>query len=143
MMQNTGSLMFKAQWFWIMGLAGMLFSILALFFMAGLYSLLSEIILNKGNAVGLLVCFCFASFPGVIGLACQYGALLLDFKILGFLCWFLAILWMIALQVLSLREALGIRSGQAILLFVSPGVLLLIFLPLVLWVLYACTSLIK
>jgi len=141
--QNTVSIMHKAQWFWILGWMGIFFSFLVLFFLAGLYSLLSEIIFKKGNAVGILACFGFAAFPGVIGSACQYGALLLDFTTVGFLCSFLAILWMIALQILALREALDIQSGQAILLFLSPGFLLLIFLLLVLWVSYAAVSLIK
>ncbi|WP_054693512.1 YIP1 family protein [Syntrophomonas palmitatica] len=82
--QNTVSIMHKAQWFWIIGWMGIFFSFLVLFFLAGLYSLLSEIIFKKGNAVGILACFCFAAFPGVIGSACQYGAFCLTLQPSGF-----------------------------------------------------------
>jgi len=143
LLQNTSPSVYKPHWFWIFGGIGLFFCFLGLFFIAGLYSLLSEIIYKKGNAAGILAGFCFASFPGILGLACQYGAMLLDLERVGFLCSFLAVLWMMVLQVLALREALDIRSSQAVLLFVAPVLLLLILLALLFWVFYTGTSLIK
>lgn len=114
---------------WVFAGMGIILSFFILALTAGLFSLLSEIFYQRGNASGLLVCLSFAVIPGVLGPPLQYGATLLGVSWLGVVLSLLAIIWVIVLQVLSLREALEIQTGQAILLFILPG-LFIIFLLL-------------
>lgn len=114
---------------WAFAALGVILSFFILALTAGLLSLLSEIFYQRGNASGLLVCLSFAVIPGVLGPPLQYGATLLGVSWLGVILSLLAIIWVIVLQVLSLREALEIQTGQAILLFILPG-LFIIFLSL-------------
>jgi len=108
---------------WVFAILGVILSFFILALTAGLLSLLSEIFYQRGNASGLLVCLCFAVIPGVLGPPLQYGATLLGISWLGVIFSLLAVIWMLVLQVLSLREALELQTGQAILLFIIPGLL--------------------
>ncbi|MGE5389969.1 MAG: YIP1 family protein [Deltaproteobacteria bacterium] len=110
------------QFLWLYQVMGALFSFLMLFVMAGLFSLLSELLFNKTNASGLLVCLGFASLPGILGPALYFSAFIIDAQWLGVLCSVLVGIWMLVLQVLSLSEALEISTGQAVALFILPGV---------------------
>jgi hypothetical protein len=114
---------------WVFAILGIILSFFILALTAGLLSLLSEIFYQRGNASGLLVCLCFAFIPGVLGPPLQYGATLLGISWLGVIFSLLAVIWVLVLQVLSLREALELQTGQAILLFILPG-LFFIFLLL-------------
>lgn len=116
--QLVSALNLDILWFW--GLLGAVFSVVPLFVMAGLSSLLSEVIYKKSNASGLLVCLSFASVPGALGPPLQYAAILLGLSGLGTLFSLLALVWVLVLQVLSLREALVLQTGQAIFIFLLP-----------------------
>ncbi|MEN6350548.1 MAG: Yip1 family protein [Syntrophomonas sp.] len=115
----------SSKWLWAFGVIGTASSILVLLFMAGFFSLLSEIIFGQGNAKGLLACLSFASVPGILGAPLQYAALLIDLPGMQVIFPFLAFLWVVILQLLSLREALGLQKGQALLLFILPSLILL------------------
>lgn len=119
------------QFVWLYQIMGALFSFMMLFVMAGLFSLLSELVFNKTNASGLLVCLAFASLPGVLGPALYYSALIADAQWLGVLCSVLIGIWILVLQVLSLSEALEISTGQAVALFILPGIFIIVALVLV------------
>jgi hypothetical protein len=111
----------NANLMWVIAGLGVVLSFFMLAITAGLFSLLSEIFYQRGNASGLLVCLSFAVIPGVLGPPLQYGATLLGISWLGVICSLLAVIWVLVLQVLSLREALELQTGQAILLFILPG----------------------
>jgi len=113
---------------WAFAILGVILSFFILALTAGLLSLLSEIFYQRGNASGLLVCLCFAVIPGALGPPLQYGATLLGISWLGVTFSLLAVIWMLVLQVLSLREALELQTGQAILLFIMPGLLFFLVL---------------
>ena len=119
----------NANLMWVIAGLGVILSFFMLAITAGLFSLLSEIFYQRGNASGLLVCLSFAVIPGVLGPPLQYGATLLGISWLGVICSLLAVIWVLVLQVLSLREALELQTGQAILLFILPG-LFIVFLCL-------------
>lgn len=113
---------------WAFAGLGLILSFFILALTAGLLSLLSEIFYQRGNASGLLVCLSFAVIPGVLGPPLQYGATLLGVSWLGVIFSLLALIWVVVLQVLSLREALEVQTGQAILLFILPGLFIVLLL---------------
>jgi hypothetical protein len=113
---------------WVFAGLGIILSFFILALSAGLLSLLSEIFYQRGNASGLLVCLSFAVLPGVLGPPLQYGATLMGVSWLGVIFSLLAVIWVLVLQVLSLREALELQTGQAILLFILPGLFVVILL---------------
>jgi len=116
---------------WLYQVVGAIFSFLMLFIMAGLFSLLSELLFKKTNASGLLVCLGLAALPGILGPALYYSALTIDLPWLGLLCSVFVGAWILVLQVLSLSEALDISTGQAIALYILPAFFILIGLTLV------------
>lgn len=111
---------------WLYQILGALFSFCMLFVMAGLFSLLSELLFNKTNASGLLVCLSFAALPGILGPALYYSASIIGLPWLGIACSVAAGVWLLILQILSLAEALDISIRQAIALFILPGLLILV-----------------
>ncbi|HBQ27272.1 MAG TPA: hypothetical protein DD791_12825 [Syntrophomonas sp.] len=113
---------------WVFAGMGIILSFFILALTAGLFSLLSEIFYQRGNASGLLVCLSFSVIPGVLGPPLQYGATLLGVSWLGVIFSLLAVIWVVVLQVLSLREALELQTGQAILLFILPGLFIVLLL---------------
>ncbi|MDD2372075.1 MAG: Yip1 family protein [Syntrophomonadaceae bacterium] len=113
---------------WVFAGLGVILSFFILALTAGLLSLLSEIFYQRGNASGLLVCLSFAVIPGALGPPLQYGATLLGVSWLGVILSLLAVIWVLVLQVLSLREALELQTGQAVLLFILPGLLVVLLL---------------
>lgn len=116
---------------WLYQILGALFSICMLFVMAGLFSLLSELLFNKINAAGLLVCLSFASLPGVLGPALYYSSSIVGLPWLGIACSIVVGVWILVLQILSLAESLDISIGQAIALFILPGLLILVGLVVI------------
>lgn len=119
------------EFLWLWQVLAAIFSFFMLFVMAGLFSLLSELFYKTTNASGLLVCLGFASLPGLLGPALYYGATLMDRQWLGVLFSMLAGIWTLILQVISLREALEISTGRAVVLFLLPGLLLFLSLLLI------------
>ncbi|SHH07060.1 Yip1 domain-containing protein [Thermosyntropha lipolytica DSM 11003] len=108
---------------WVVGL----FSFIMLFVMAGIYSLLADIIYGRNNAKGLLVCLALASLPGVLGSALSYVLALAGIKWLGMLFSLAAGMWVIVLQILALREALELTTSGALLIYFIPFIVLFIF----------------
>ncbi|HHV17087.1 MAG TPA: hypothetical protein GXX58_11070, partial [Gelria sp.] len=76
----------NANLMWVIAGLGVILSFFMLAITAGLFSLLSEIFYQRGNASGLLVCLSFAVIPGVLGPPLQYGATLLGVSWLGVIC---------------------------------------------------------
>lgn len=105
---------------WLGALIGIIFSLILLFIMAGLYSLLGEIIYQSGNGSGLLASLGFASLPGIFGPPLQYIAILADLNPLSMLISFAITIWLLVLQVIAIREALRLSTGQATFLFIIP-----------------------
>lgn len=110
---------------WLAGGLGVIASIIMLFLIAGLLSLISEIIFGQANAKGLLVCLSFAYLPSVLSAPLQYAALLIGIKTAAIALPLLTLLWVLVLQVIALREALNLRNSQAVLLFILPVLILL------------------
>lgn len=112
--------MIPAQAIWVLNATGALGAMFFLFIFSGLLSLISEIIYGKFNAGGILVVLCFASVPGILGPPLQYAALLAGINWLGVLLSGLAMVWVLVLQVIGLREALNVTTGQAVLVMIFP-----------------------
>ncbi|MGR6837351.1 YIP1 family protein [Syntrophomonas erecta] len=107
---------------------GTLIALIFLLTISGILSLLSEILYKKGNAGGLVVCLGYATLPGILGPSVQLGAYIAGISWLAVGAPILAGGWVLILQVVALREALDIKSSQAIILFLLPVVLLLILI---------------
>lgn len=105
---------------WFINIVAGIFSFIMLFVIAAVFSLLGELIYGKSNAAGLLVCFAFVSIPGVLGPALQYVSSLAGIEWLAVFLSLAVGIWVLVLQVLALREALGINTGQAIIIFLLP-----------------------
>ncbi len=106
--------------FWWLGLAGLFMALLLWFLAAGLLSLLAEVIYGFGNGKALLTCLGFAVFPGVLGPACHYLAIIFSFESIGVILYLISAVWVIGLQVLAVKEALQLGTGQAILIYILP-----------------------
>lgn len=105
---------------WFINIVAGIFSFIMLFVMAAVFSLLGELFYGKGNAAGLLVCFAFASIPGVLGPALQYVSTLAGIEWLAVFLSLAVGIWVLVLQVLALREALALDTGQAVIVFLIP-----------------------
>jgi len=106
---------------WLWGTFEAVMVVMLWFVAAGLFSLLAEIIYGYGNGKGLLTCLGFAVFPGVFGPALYYIATLVDLNSAGMVFYILSIFWVMGLQVLAVREALTLTTGQAILIYLLPA----------------------
>ena len=98
---------------WLGAFIGVIFPLIMLFILAGLYSLLGELIYKSGNATGLLAGLSFASLPGIFGPPLQYVALSLGLNSLSNLISFAITIWLLVLQVIAIREALRLSTNQA------------------------------
>lgn len=114
-----------AQFIWLLGGIGIIFSLLILFLGAGFLSLLSEIIYSRGNSTGLLVGLCFAALPGVFGPLLQYGCAIIGLSWLGVIFYIITMIWVVVLQILAVRAAFNLSTGQALIIYFLP---LLIFI---------------
>ncbi len=108
---------------------GLLVSLSVLAVSAAIYNLLGEIIYKQANGRGILTCLAFASVPGILGPPLQYAVTLLHFNYININISVFAFLWVVALQIIGIREALVIQTGQALLLFILPW---LVFIVLIL-----------
>lgn len=106
---------------WMINLMGSILSVLLLLVISGLLSLISEIIYGKFNAGGILVVLCYASIPGILGPPIHYAFSLAGLEWLGATLALLAMIWVLVLQVIGIRESLQVTTGQAILIMVIPG----------------------
>ena len=111
---------------WVFGCIGIIVSVLLLFMMAGTLSLLGEFIYHQGNGSGLFVGFLFASLPGVLGPPLQYASVLIGVQYLGTILALLALLWVLILEVIAVREALQITTGEAAFLLILPVIAILL-----------------
>lgn len=76
---------------------------------------------RRGNASGLLTCLALAIIPGLVGSTLQYALVLLDLALWGGVVSLVTFVWVIVLQVLSLRESLALTTGQAVLIYILPA----------------------
>jgi hypothetical protein len=135
--QNTGiAASLPEAYIGIYLLLGLIISLAVLAAAAAVYNLLGEIMFQQANGRGMLCCLALAFVPGILAPPLQYA-----FSILNWGFWnagisLLAFVWVIVLQIIGIREALVIQGGQALLLFLLPGVILalLILFTLVLLV---------
>lgn len=113
---------------WLFSGISLLSAVIMLLVMTGVLSLLSELLYHKGNGPGLLCCLSFCIIPGVLGPPLYYAGALLGYKGLGWFLSFLVGVWVIILQVLALREALELNTGQAVLLYIMPVLALVVLI---------------
>ncbi|MDD3853037.1 MAG: YIP1 family protein [Syntrophomonadaceae bacterium] len=113
-------------------------SLLSIFFLSGFVSLLSEIFWEKANAGGVLTATCFASIPAVLAPPLAYAATITGLEWIGIILSLLIAGWVFILQLLGIREALEISTGQAVLLIFMP-LIILVFILICMVVLFAAT----
>lgn len=113
---------------WIGAVIGVVISVIMLFVMAGIYSLLGEIIYQNANASGLLTSLSFSSIPGILGPPLQYIAILLGLAPLSNLISFVIAMWLIVLQIIAIRESLELTTSQALVLFIIPIITIVILI---------------
>lgn len=113
-------------------------SLLSIFFLSGFVSLLSEIFWGKANAGGVLTATCFASIPAVLAPPLAYAATITGLEWIGIILSLLIAGWVFILQLLGIREALEISTGQAVLLIFMP-LIILVFILICMVVLFAAT----
>ena len=106
--------------YWMFSLFGATLSVLLLLVGSGLLSLISELIYGKFNAGGILVVLCYASIPGILGPPLHYASSLAGIPWLGAVLAGLAMLWVLVLQVIGVRESLRLTTGQTILIMILP-----------------------
>ncbi|HNX28152.1 MAG TPA: Yip1 family protein [Syntrophomonadaceae bacterium] len=114
------ALSLPAQYIWLLVCTGIILSLLGLFLGAGFLSLLSEIIYSRGNNMGLLVGLCFAVLPGLFGAVLQYVSMIIGLNWLGGTFSFISIIWVIVLQIIAVRAAFDLSTGQALIIYFSP-----------------------
>jgi len=107
---------------------GLLISLSVLGVSAAVYSLLGEIIYKQANGRGILTCLAFAFVPGVLGPPLQYATTLLNFSYLNFNISIFTFIWVVVLQIIGIREALVIQTGQALLVFVLPWLIFMVLI---------------
>lgn len=129
---QAGLGMLPAYLTWLLGSLGALASIVIWFVSAGIFSLLAELIYGYGNGKGVLACLGFAAFPGIFGPALYYASALLNMETLGLLLYALTMLWVIGLQLVAVREAFTLSTGQAVLIYFLPVALTLVIMILLL-----------
>lgn len=112
--------MIPANAYWMFSLFGVALSLLLLMVGSGLLSLISELIYGKFNAGGILVVLCYASIPGILGSPLHYASSLAGLPWLGAILAGLAMLWVLVLQVIGVRESLRVTTGQTILIMLLP-----------------------
>lgn len=112
--------MIPANAYWMFSLFGVALSLLLLMVGSGLLSLISELIYGKFNAGGILVVLCYASIPGILGPPLHYASSLAGLPWLGAILAGLAMLWVLVLQVIGVRESLRVTTGQTILIMLLP-----------------------
>lgn len=112
--------MIPANAYWMFSLFGAALSLLLLMVGSGLLSLISELIYGKFNAGGILVVLCYASIPGILGPPLHYASSLAGIPWLGAILAGLAMLWVLVLQVIGVRESLRVTTGQTILIMLLP-----------------------
>lgn len=118
--------------FWLLGGLGAIMAVLMWFVSAGLFSLLGEVLYGYGNGKAVLTCLSFAVFPGVLGPALHYAAVMISLETIGALLYLLSMLWVMVLQVLAVREALTLTTGQAVLVYILPLTAIIAFFVLLL-----------
>ncbi len=111
-----------AAWTSVGAVIGIVFSLIMIFVMAGIFSLLAELFFSNAspNAKGLLTCLSLASLPGLIGAPLQYTATVIGLSSLAAFIAFIVAIWLIVLQVIALRESLELTTSQAVVLFIIP-----------------------
>ncbi|NLJ72033.1 MAG: YIP1 family protein [Syntrophomonadaceae bacterium] len=109
-----------ANFYGAISIVGIIFSLVMLFVLVGLYNLFGELIYQSTNASGLLASLSFASIPAVFGPPLQYVLMLVNLQILSYIISLGIGIWLIVLQVIAIRESLSISTGQALLLFIIP-----------------------
>jgi len=113
-------------------------SLLSIFFLSGFVSLLSEMFWGKANAGGVLTTTCFASLPAVLAPPLAYAATITGVEWIGVIFSLLIAIWVFILQLLGIREALEVSTGQATLLIFMP-LIILVFVLICIAVLFAIT----
>lgn len=113
---------------WVFNFIIGIMSFVMLFLMAGLFSLLGDIIYSRENAKGLLACLAFATVPGVLGPPLQYLAFAAGMVWLGLVISLGIAMWLIVLQVISIREGLLVDTGQAVVIFIIPLIALTVIM---------------
>jgi len=117
-----------ASFLWLFLILGIIFSLLFLLATAGFLSLISEIVYKQGNSLGLLAGLCFAILPGALGALLQYGSLLLGIEWLGVLFSVITLIWVIVLQIMAVKTALGLSNGQALLIYFMPPLIIAVMI---------------
>ncbi len=118
------ALRLPAQYFWLFGLAVILFSLMVLFLSAGFFSLFSEIAYKRGNSLGLLATLSFAVLPSLLGSVLLYATTILGLDWLGAIITSISMIWVLVLQVIAVRAALDLSTGQALVVYFSPIIIL-------------------
>lgn len=113
---------------WVYGLLGGAILLFGLFLAAGILSLLSEICYGRSNGKGIMTTLAFTVFPGALGPPLHYLAILLKVSWLGMGFSLIAALWVMILQVISVRESFHLNTGQAVFIYFLPGILLAVLL---------------
>ncbi|MDR1617122.1 MAG: YIP1 family protein [Syntrophomonadaceae bacterium] len=100
--------------------------LLTLFLMIGFISLLADLFYRKKDTVGLLITFCFAALPGALGAGLQLAMAFIGLNRLGVCFAIFTFLWILALQVISIKTVLEIKTEQALALLLSPVIIVVL-----------------
>ncbi|QGU00702.1 hypothetical protein SYNTR_2108 [Candidatus Syntrophocurvum alkaliphilum] len=122
---------------WIFSLFAIIIAVVLLFVQAGLYSLLGDVIYSQQNGRGLLASLSFAHVPGVLGPALYYAGVLAGINWLGAILSLAVSIWVLILQVLAVRESLGLYTYQAVFIFLLPVLVMILLLVVILVVLFS------
>jgi hypothetical protein len=104
----------------------LIFHLLTLFLMVGFISLLADLFYKKKDTLGLLITFCFAALPGALGAGFQLAMAYMGLNRLGAFFSILTFVWVLVLQVISIKTVLEIKTEQALALFLSPVIIIVL-----------------
>ncbi|MDR1160111.1 MAG: YIP1 family protein [Syntrophomonadaceae bacterium] len=104
----------------------LIFYLLTLFLMVGFISLLADLFYKKKDTLGLLITFCFAALPGALGAGLKLAMAYMGLNRLGTFFAVFTFIWVLVLQVISIKTVLEIRTEQALALFLSPVIIFIL-----------------
>lgn len=106
--------------YWFYGLIGLPVCLLAWFVMSSIYSMLGNMICGRYNPQGILGALAFAMLPGLLSPPLEMIGRSFGWNAFQMLVWVGVPVWIAVLQVIGLREALEVDSGQALAVWVMP-----------------------
>lgn len=106
--------------YWFYGLIGLPVAILSWFIMSSIYAMLGSLICNRQNPEGIMSALAFSTLPALLSPPLQLIGRSFAWSAFPLFVGTGIMIWIVVLQVIGLREALEVDSGQAMAVWFVP-----------------------